>query len=209
MWGGINYAMSLEEMIQAVREVFNAIQKEGLIISKDAFKKIEDKYFTPNPHTNLTRIWGAKYLKRKINESDYLRSNYAVPNYVIVTDDPSMIKVKLNFGNEWCPSIDDLENATIYFDKIIGIPVTIATTNDIGAKSGIGYNDFSGSQNVIYDTRDGKRYIIDTEDKSFKIPIDQAVQPLLSYAAKRFSYLNNDIVSYTFEPLKKAGVKKE
>jgi hypothetical protein len=206
IWGGINYAMTLDEMKQKIREKFNEMKKQGLIISKNKFEKIKNKYWTtlryPSAAHDLTRIWGIDYLKNKIDESKFLRDKYDVPNYVIVADDPTNIKVKVYFLNRNYPVVNSLENASLYFENIIGKRAASRNLQDldIGRASGIGYDDFSDPGNIIFDEKTGKYYVVDTEYKSFKIPIGSKLKYLLEYAANRFNYLNPDLgISYTFE----------
>ena len=203
LFGGIDYTMTLYEMRQKIKEKFSEMKKKGLIISKAKFEKIKKKYFTS--HRDLTRIWGVEYLKGKINKSEYLRKNYDVPNYVIVADDPNRIKVNIYF-NEMFPLLRDLENDSIYFIKIVGIPSAFLhiVRTDL---SSIGFDDFSGPGNIILDDKTGKYYVVDTEIKSFKGRTvanlkDQfayaALKDELEYFRKRFLYLNKKILGDKF-----------
>jgi len=204
MWGGINYDMSLNEMKRTVIETFGAMEKNGLIISKKDFEKIKNNYYIQKPHNDSTRIWGNQYLKNQINKSEFLKENYDVPSYIIVRDNEQPIKVTISFFNHKYPSVTELENGTIYFEKIIGIPVADKglDTREIGIPSGIGYDDFSDPGNIILDKKTGKKYVVDTESKSFNIPLSYKFERLLKYAYKRFMYLNKDkinILHFTFD----------
>jgi len=199
-YGGINYIMTLEEMKQTLKEKFVTMKKNGLIFSKDEFEKIKDKYFN-RPINDLTRIWGADYLKNKISESEQLQAEYGVPNYIIVAQDPNSIKINLSFSNELFPIANSLENGLIYFEKIAGIPIASwhsSSVNDIGIKSGIGYDDFSDPGNILLENKSDKKYVVDLEFKSFKLPVNGYTQWVLNYAAKRFRYLNHVGLDYTF-----------
>jgi hypothetical protein len=90
VWGGINYAMSLDEMKQKIKETFHEMKEKGLIVARDEFEHIKGNYYAL--FTDLTRIWGGEYLKRKINESSSLRSKYDVPQYIIILDDHNSCK---------------------------------------------------------------------------------------------------------------------
>ncbi len=201
--GGIDYTMTLDEMRQKIKEKFSEIKKKGLIISKDEFKKIEKNYFTIRKHEDLTRIWGREYLKGKINNSEYLQKRYDVPNYVIVADDdPDHIKLKLQFSTLF-PTFGHLENATIYFIKIIGKPSAFSYEVKVNLR-GISYADFASDSNVIRDNKTGKYYIVDTGTDSFKIEgMPSRVNAMLEYATERFLYLNKKILggklNYTYD----------
>lgn len=188
MWGGINYTMTLTEMQQKVEEKFNELKKNKLILSKDQFEPIKDKYFLPR--SNLTRVWGTDYLRSKINFSEMLRNKYDVPNYVIVLDNPNKASVNISFENEYFPQVFEVENGSIYFEKIMGTGISswaCPAVQDIGTKSGIGYNDFSDAGNIIMQEGTNKNYIVDTEEKSFKIR--SLTINLLVYAWTRFRHL--------------------
>ncbi len=195
MWGGIDYTMSLDEMVRVVSDKFNQMEQKGLIISKDAFEVVKDEYYWA-PLTDLTRIWGADYLKRKINESPALQARYDVPDYVIVIDnDQRMLDVELSFLSNLCPVVSQLKNGTIYFKKITGgSGVDIQSKLDLGEASGIGYTDFSSPGNIILSSENGKRYIVDLEAKSFdygkKLPINQNLKDIVDYARRKFIYQN-------------------
>lgn len=207
MWGGINFTMTLNEMKEKIQEKFIAMKNYGLIISIEEFEEIKHQYYRSHrcPHTNLTRIWGADYLKEKIEASSKLRERYEAPDYIIVADDPDKIDMTLYFGDVYCPIVDTLKNAKIYFKKIKGSGVASRSQmflKDIGIESKIGYDDFSDCGNIIQqyqllgtECKPGKYCIVDTEQRSFnqdyilkqywwKLPL------ILEYAQKRFNHLN-------------------
>lgn len=198
-FGEINYGMTLEEIKQKLWEKFKEFKKEGLIITHEEFEKIKDNYFN-KPSQDLTRIWGADYLKNKINQSEYLKSKYAVPNYIIVANNLNHLIIRLDFNQNF-PIATALKNAEIYFEKISGPHVASwysLATKDIGISSGIGYDDFSDPGNIIFDSKSGKFYIVDTEFKSFKFPIKGYLSAILPYASERFKYLNNVGIDYIY-----------
>ncbi len=198
LFGGINYTMTLNEMGQKIKEKFSEMKKNGLIMSRDEFKKIEKIYFTEKPSTDLTRIWGEEYLKSKINESEYLQGKYDVPKYVIVADNKNRIKVKFDFGIEMFPMIIALENATIYFVKIVGVRSAFSSTVKADL-SPIGFDDFSDPGNIIREKNTNMYYVVDTEFKSFKWDIkSEEIRNMLGYTRKRFLYLNKKILGDKF-----------
>jgi len=201
LWGGINYSMTLEEMKQKIKATFSDMKKKGLIVSKDEFEGIKDKYFN-FPRTDLNRIWGVEYLKNKISASQYLSKNYDVPQYIIIVDNPRKISVKISFFSEIFPSVNELNNGEIYFENIKGTEVASwnsSAVNDIGIKSGIGYDDFSDPGNIIRQSGINKYYIVDTEYKSFKIKMNSYLREILEYASERFIYLNHGEYVQTYE----------
>jgi hypothetical protein len=100
--------------------------------------------------------------------------------------------MSLYFGNERWRLVKDLENATLYFKKVTGMKVAqmgMDAWEDIS--SGTGYYDFADAGNIIRDSKTGKYFLIDTEFKSFQIPLPPLLEKTLKYAAKKFKYLNS------------------
>jgi len=198
--GGINYSMTLDEMLEKLQNKFLHLKQNNQIISQEEFENIKDGYFDL-PHTDLTRIWGAEYLKEKIQQSSYLRTKYDVPDFVIVLNDSNELTINISFYTRLFPIPLELLNGHIYFKKIHGQPLAARSNStlahDIGTISGIGFDDFK-TGNLIQDTQSGIIYIIDTEFRSFKLPISAQLESLLNYAAERFLYLNN-ISEYTYK----------
>jgi hypothetical protein len=143
---------------------------------------------------DLTRIWGVEYLKKKFNENQNLNSRYGVPDYVIVADNPNELRINLYFGNETYPMPRYLENAKIYFEKISGKKVA---SDCRSALTPVGYDDFSDEGNIIEDST-GKRYVVDTEAKSFAYyPIEGELYQVLKYGSAKFRDLNEDMMKYS------------
>ncbi len=195
VWGGINYGMTLEEMKQKIKATFSEMKNNGLIMSKDQFEKIKDRYFLKYPRTNLTRVWGSEYLKKKINADPGLSKSFDVPGYIIVVDDPDKISVKISFSEPIFPIVKQLNNGEIYFEKIEGKGIAVKGSpleRYIGRASGIGYVDFGDPGNIIEQEGTQKWYVVDTEYNSFDIKIDSYLREILEYASERFKYLNNE-----------------
>lgn len=205
-FGPLDYSMTLEKMKQNTKEVFSEMKKNGLIISKAEFGRIKDKYFD-HPFTDLTRIWGGMYLRHRIDAAG-LSQEYGVPNYIIVVDDPHKISVNIVFGPAG-PSIASLSNGEIYFENIKGKGIA----HEEKKRGGIGireYVDYADPGNIIQQEGTGKKYIVDTEAKSFEVrPSANRVESeaalgrldrLLEYAGDRFRYLNPGVdVRTTYE----------
>jgi len=207
--GGINYLMTLDEMEQRAKEKFVRMKQRGLILSEKEFEDIKHNYLVPEEEqrkrkkevvawpstTDLTRIWGADYLKNEIKRLGNLQS-FDVPNYVIVADNPDNIKVELGFRKPLFSSIAFLQNAHVYFEKITGEYVGHYYRDS--ALSKVGFKDFNPS-NIIKSDPTRKNYIVDTEAKSFDYQPTSKIRKLFEYASKKFKYLNNNIESCTFD----------
>ena len=180
--GGINFFMSLDEMKQKIRG-----ELTPHIITTEEFKKIEKDYYKgarggDYPSQDLTRIWGANYLKWAIKNKS-LDEKYGVPDYVIVADDPNNIEIKLSFSKIFpctgakhtgiSEDFGGLVGASIYFKKIEGDNLRkIPPQKVIEIKKELddmGYVDHSepGAESNVLLASDGKVYIVDTEKKSF------------------------------------------
>jgi hypothetical protein len=168
MWGGIHYGMDKSQMEQVVKQKFQQLEANGKIITSEQFSKIKDKYY--RPLTDLTRIWGADYLQ-KMFASEKLQDRYAVPNYVIVKDNDYPIVIEVYLNDFW-PIVNNITNAKIYFETIKGKPlyqrIGQEAMDNIGPKTNVKFADFSSNGN-IYESSDGKLYVLDTEFKSFEI----------------------------------------
>ncbi len=150
--GSLSYAMPIDEIIHTVKTKFKEMHKNNQIITKNEFQTLDpNKWY--NKGENLTRIWGAEYLAKR---------GYNVPKYIIVVDDPNNIKIKIVLRIGF-PSIEYIENGTVYAEKIIGEPAA-ADVRPIGSDHG--YTDYSDSGNILR-TQDDSLYFVDTEYKSF------------------------------------------
>lgn len=200
IWGGIDYTMSLDEMKERTKEIFAILKKNNLIISKEDFQTVKHNYYIPaKPQADLTRIWGAEYLKGQIKQSQELQESYDVPSYIIVAENPNDIEVQLYLGDEYCPVVRQLTNAKIYFEKIDGRTFSTpkrladACSEAIGHESGICYVDFADKGNIII--KKGKYFIVDTEHNSFDYNhmlklCSPKLPNILRYAWKKFKYIN-------------------
>jgi hypothetical protein len=169
--GGISYFMSLDEIKKVAQNAMQQLKDQGKIITPAQFQEIEQAYHFVSPqHTDLTRIWGANYLKAFFIE--HHKSGFDVPDYVIVTEDPQRIELTLNLANtrESTPIIAHLSNSKIYFKKIDGVPNGTSATGDQIKASG--YTDYKTGdkqkeRNIIHSFSNGINYVVDTEIKSF------------------------------------------
>ena len=165
LMGSINYGMSWDEIEKKVTKMFTRMRENGSIVTKKEFEKIKNQYYDLE-RDDISRIWGADYLKRAISQDPEL-SQYDVPDYVIVLDDLKTVTIYIKFDESWnVPAISTIRaggsRPKIYFKSISGKNVTSQST----VLKKIGFNDFLG-ENVIEDATTKKRYIIDTETGSF------------------------------------------
>ena len=192
--GGLNYAMTLDEIKEIVKEKFVTMNHKRLVISRDEYERSKDKFFD-FPRLNLTRIWGAQYLKKSIDEGGV--KGYNTPGYVIVTDNPEAIRIKVSFDSDMAPVIDSLEDrkAFIVFEKIEGSPV--GDSSDLLRR--FEYVDLGPEMrkryNVLEKKGTGIRYVVDTDPGSFKYEAYTegrlAEDSFAYYAFKKFRHLNN------------------
>lgn len=220
IFGGINYAMSLEEMKQEIKKKFDAMKKKGIIITSKQFKTIKDLYYMPRDYAlkDLNRVWGADYLREKIQGSEKLRDKYDTPDYVIVVENIDAISITL-YADTMFPLTRFMEDGSIYFKKIQGTPsgCEAEVGKEIGEKTVVDYTDICPgqpidwinlpqSENVIKDTITGKYYIIDTGMDAFSIPLNETTTYALAYGATKFAYLNGIRVIYEGGRAKKAFI---
>ena len=120
--GNFNYAMMLDEIKQIIKDKFIVMKRKGLIISKDEYEKIKSIYINSSTR-DLTRIWGAEYLKFGIE--CYKNKKYDIPGYKIVSNNPDNITVILYPRDKRFPVVSKLKvgGAFIDFVKIIGSQV--------------------------------------------------------------------------------------
>lgn len=191
--GGISYAMTIDEMKEVAKQKFQALKTEGKIITPREFEAIKNNYHEVEPqHTDLTRVWGADYLKKRFAENN--TQNFDVPDYVIVTENPNHLKIELNLANTENPRISALKNGHIYFQRIEGRPIANVVGHNIKftgyADFATGGHDQQKNRNILEDSASGINYVVDTEIKSFSFDRNyHGVSP--SYTMKRFILLNN------------------
>lgn len=195
--GGLHYGMTKDQMDQFARGKICSLYNQGKIITKEAFEAIKDEYYLRKGHANLTRIWGSEYLKKAFIDNK-LENGYDVPDYVIVLDDAQKVTIELTLS--WgAPIISEIVGPQIYFKNISGksaIPhYNGRRTEDYTLKS-LGYGDFADPGNVL--SFNGKRFVIDTEWKSFsdqmRQGLDRNTNLFFQYMKQRFEKLNPNVL---------------
>jgi len=121
--GNLHYLMTIDE----IKENLASSLKNVRILDPYEFSNLNfcDQWFECKS-SDISRIFGAKYLKRKFSENNIL--SFDVPEFIIVTENYNLnsnkknLKVKIHFGKDF-PVAHSIFNAKIYSRKIIGYPV--------------------------------------------------------------------------------------
>ncbi|MBA3816056.1 MAG: hypothetical protein H0X29_05975 [Parachlamydiaceae bacterium] len=195
--GGLDWGMSLAEMQAAITEKFVQMAPEDRVLTEKSFKDQARETFYPltGPGlTNLTRIWGADFLKENLTDISTLR---AVKNYLVINDSATEIEIQLVRGTSLVsefpmnyPVISAVENAGI-FSKIIHGEPKASSYRSSPPLVRLQYADFSDPGNIREDAA-GIGWVIDTELKSFNPPRMGTFLCLVQdYALKRFEALTS------------------
>ena len=160
--GGIHYLMSLEEITALTKARLEVMYHQGRILTEAQFEKLNKEEWFPRLN-NLTRIWGAEFLQKGFEELGY--QSYKVPEYIIVVKDLKNIQITLSF-NDCFPIAFEILNGQIYAKKIVGKPIANTMGRSGIDSTGLGYTDYSAASNIL-ETKDGSKYFVDTEYKSF------------------------------------------
>lgn len=193
--GGLDWGMSLEEMQASITEKFVQMAAGGRVLTEKSFKDQARKTFYPltGPGlTNLTRIWGADFLKQNFTDVSTLK---AVENYLVINDSVTEIEIRLVRGHSLVsefpmnyPVISTIENAGV-FSKIISGEPKASSYRSSPTLARLQYADFADPGNIREDI-DGIGWVIDTEIKSFNPPrMSRFLCLVQDYALKRFSVL--------------------
>lgn len=193
--GGLNYTMELKELVDNVTKLIAVLRTNGQILTKSEFnKKIQNEmadiqynktdenfitdYYYQYPILSFERLLGAKFLEEALKMKDLDYKYGVVKYYVVCPDDKLDLIVNFGaFGSRFSePKINLLNpgrEIEFYADYVInGRPVG-ATSTELGPTvmyADIGLGD-SANKNVIQGYTNTnpikKRYIVDTEAKSF------------------------------------------
>lgn len=212
--GGINYAMSLEEMKKTVYDTFMQLRRQKRIFSREEFLLVQNDYVITShlerDQKDLTQLWGAMYLKKELQASPYLTTYYDVPEYIIVVDDLSHVQLLLTFLGDTYPMVSIIQNGTLYRKKIDGTmpefsltcssredvdkegPKTIGDIDrDIGTSTNILFRVTSSEKNILKDSTRNVHYIVRTALENFEFTFTPEQTNVLDYAAALFRYLYN------------------
>jgi len=185
--GPLNYSMSLEQMKDVVTKKFKEMVSSGnLMTEKQLTKNHNRETFYPTTGrggSNLTRIWGAEYLKSNLVDDTTLA---VAEHFLIVDDSASEIEVEVWHGDGY-PYVSVVNNAYVLSQKIEGERKAWEYRYSIKLDE-LGYVDFKDRGNIICDSK-GKGWIVDTELMSFVPPNVKGVSSLQDYLKKRFKVL--------------------
>jgi hypothetical protein len=185
--GPLNYSMSLEQMKDAITRKFKELVLSGNLMTEEQLTKEHNREnFYPTTGRggdNLTRIWGAEYLKSNLMDNTTLN---ATEHFLIVEDSASEIDVQVWHGEY--PCVTTVNNAHILSKKIEGVgqawEYRYSPTLDE-----LKYRDFKDPGNIIRDPN-GTGWVVDTEMKSFDSPnLDNNSHQIQDYLKRRFKVL--------------------
>ena len=197
--GPLHYGMSLEKMKQVIIEKF-----KSMILSKtmmtEATKKIRHDpktLFLTRDRNNLTRIWGAEFLKSNLPNKSPLD---VTEHYLIIDDDAKEIEAEIFHGDY--PYLSRV-NITGYIvsKKIEGKKNALAFAG-CSILEKLRYSDFSDEGNILQDSTK-KNWIVDTEQKSFEKPeLEDEAYNIQEYVKLRFRYLCGKDYMRNFQRIK-------
>lgn len=196
--GPLHYGMTLDQMKEAIKKKFQEMERTGkLMTEEELLKKYNRQDFYPlsgRGGNNLTRIWGAEYLKSNISECD----NLDVADHYLIVDS---LELEVQVWHGEYPYLSVINNAHILSKRIEGIGS--AWDYRFSKKlDELKYRDFKDFGNIICDTH-GIGWIVDTELKGFDPPdIDSDKYLIRDYLKKRFKVLSGDDYRTLFQTFK-------
>ncbi len=215
--GGFKLTEDINTIDGFVQKKFKDLKESGLIMSRSEFEKREDptKFRkpgiqhkdSPSKVGDLTRLWGAEYLREKLKS----RKNYDVPRTIIVIEDGITtlpITVKKDKLSVVVKQFDT-DKGEILVEDIKDSAATCSIEQH-GWMSEIGYVDFADAGNIR--EKNGTYYVVDTEWKSLDgvttldIPSFEHINPDINmYRLRRYANERFDAV-YTDEWKKEVNV---
>ena len=185
--GPLHYGMSLNKMKEVIKQKFRDMASSGHLMVQKSLDETHDRTnFYPTlgrGGNNMTRIWGAEFLKSNLLDDTTLR---AADHFLIVDDEASEIEVEV--WHEAQPHLYIVNNAHILSKKIEGDPQAgdYRFSNTLDK---LGYRDFKNHGNIIRDSN-GIGWIVDTELNSFDAPhLTRSACLIQNYLKKRFEIL--------------------
>ena len=200
--GGLQWSMSLGNIHSHVQKKFEDLRKSGILLFRSEFERREDRekfrpagriYRAGQRNNDLTRIWGAEYLRKKLEEEEL----YRVPRFILIVEDRvKSLSVKLWDGGSkslFITSIEPDQGEIVVENVSRGKPDAWSAKHKWLLR--LGYVDFSDPGNILQG-EDGKYYIVDTEWKSLDGVLERSGEPrkiglLREYAATRFHAFNS------------------
>ena len=204
--GGIKMSMDPIDFPHFVQNKFKKLREVGILLSRSEFEKKEDPSKFRNPgkggiySQDLTRLWGAEYLRNILKNEDY-----KVPRFYLVVDEGvneftvNLRKDKMSVVINTCKKV-----AQVMVENIQPSGPSCSLEKDGWMLDAVGYIDFADSGNIRQSRMDGKFYVVDTEWKSLDgvvthlnpgpLEIDNSITmpKLRRYASERFDALYNE-----------------
>jgi len=198
--GPLNYSMTLPQMKNVIESKFREMASSGQMMS-------EKSYYQQRSHTNyypcgsktgtetkfkgdtdLTRIWGANYLKSHLINDATLK---AADHFLIVKEGATELIVEVWHGKS-TPYLSIIKNAYIVSKKIEGDRcASLYSSSPILDQ--LRYRDFTDPGNIRQDSN-GVGWIVDTEMKSFEESpaIEGKAYATQEYLKNRFKFLSGN-----------------
>lgn len=208
--GPLNYSMSLNAMKESIAQKFKIMASTGHLMQKKTLDEKHDAnalYPPPNSDrvvTNLTRIWGAEFLKSSL-ESTVLT---APDHFLIIDESQAEVEIEVYYGENY-PLLSVVKNGYILSKRIEGDKKAdeYKFSNELRS---LGYQDFADPGNILKDSN-SVGWIVDTEIQAFDSPRLAYVESMFrKYLKTRFQHLSGENpISQTFKiPLAEIGLKQ-
>jgi hypothetical protein len=211
--GSLHYGMTLNKMKTVIQQKFSDMVASGKMMKEATLIETKDRSsFHPEKGKridNLTRIWGAEYLKLNLQKNSKLD---APDHYLIVDNEATEIEVRVAHGRDGSiyPTLTTVRYAQILSQKIAGEKNALSFRSSSELEK-LRFSDFGDPGNIISDS-DGIGWVVDTEIKSFDAPkLGRSSLQFLEYLKKRFKVLSGndyDSLCQTFKiSLADIGIK--
>lgn len=171
--GGLSYSMNYPEIAAHVQKKFDDLRASGILFSRSEFESKEDrtKFRTlgwlskPDKKSGeLSRLWGAEYLRKHLNPE----GPHRVPRFVVIIENHvRTLPVQIDAGEKALHLNFDTSYGEILAEKINGPAICDHLWDATSELVELGYVDYSDPGNIRLGS-DGKRYIVDTEWKSLE-----------------------------------------
>lgn len=197
--GSLNYGMSLKQMKDTITKKFTNMVLTGHLLTQEQFSKQHDSKFFhlckgEMNGQNLTRIWGAEFLKSHLLDDRIIN---VAEHFLIIEESSEEVEVAID-PDSYFPIFRNIKNAYIYSKKITGFPCAWEYRFS-EALQNLGYRDFKDSGNIICDPN-GTGWVVDTEIKGFDLPkLTRLESNICNYLKRRFEVLAGEDFSWTFK----------
>ena len=198
--GSLHYGMTLRKMEDVIKQKFLDMAAQGKLMTENSLMANLDRttLYPPNHKGNsdLTRIWGAHFLKSNFPENSKLD---VAEHFLIIGDEATELEVEVWHTDYPCLSL--IKSGYILSKKIDGENKArdYQYSNVLDA---LKYRDFTDPGNIIQDAN-GIGWIVDTERKSFDPPkINKGQYLIREYLKKRFKVLSGDESSSLYQTFK-------